>query len=290
MSNDRFIFDKAENLINEITQKCRDICIEKLACSSTDKIIEEINHLDPDFSIVINLAQEDNNSDFRLNIYYHQSSPLGKDLSKDIADTMSMKLNLPTAFSPGKIESQLGTILKKTNAPCVYISSLSSIIPSLTSENWQVIIDNFANCISSFSKKVKPRHLFKYGLVYIKNKKILLCQPFIYDDFILPGGVKEGNETAIESLQREIFEELGPEANLEEHTVKYFGNFKDIAAGKKRTIVEIEVYLGEVTGKLKASSEIKKLHWFSWEDNHHQLSAIIKNKILPELKRKNLIS
>ncbi len=125
--------------------------------------------------------------------------------------------------------------------------------------------------------------LFKYGLAFIQNNKLLLCKPHAFDDLILPGGLKEGEETFEEGLQREAYEELGKSAVIKEGSLEYLGKFEDIAAGRSDTTVEIELYMGDVEGELVPSSEIKDLIWFPADGDKEALSPIIKNKILPFL-------
>ena len=133
-------------------------------------------------------------------------------------------------------------------------------------------------------------HFYKYGLILIKDNKILLCEPYAFTDLILPGGTKEGDESHVENLLREVEEELGVQAVLDLESLKYLDNFKDVAAGRTYRIVEIEAYLGNVNGKLTASSEIKNLRWFSPNDDWNVLSPIIRNKILPYLLENNYLS
>lgn len=133
-------------------------------------------------------------------------------------------------------------------------------------------------------------HIYKFGLVVIENNRLLLCQPYAFDDLILPGGMKEGSETHIQNLTREIREELGEEALLDESSVTYLGRFEDIAAGRTQRLVEIDLYLGKISGPLKASSEIKILHWFSPDDDPSRLSPIIRNRILPFLIERELLT
>jgi len=134
------------------------------------------------------------------------------------------------------------------------------------------------------------RRLYKYGLVVIRDNKLLLCEPYAFADLILPGGTKEGKESHIENLLREIQEELGPQAILDVGSLKYVGNFEDLAAGRSDTTVEIELYSGSLSGALEPSTEIKGLHWFSLTDDRSKLSAIIRNKILPYLIKNNFMS
>lgn len=126
-------------------------------------------------------------------------------------------------------------------------------------------------------------YLKKIGLIVIENKKVLLCEPYAFRDLITLGGIKEGNETAIENLTREIKEELGPKAFLIENSLKYLGQFSDVAAGTTERVVEIELYIGQLGGTLVASSEIKKIHWVDKDDKTVKLSPIVKNKIIPYL-------
>lgn len=131
---------------------------------------------------------------------------------------------------------------------------------------------------------------YKFGLVCIRGNRLLLCEPYAYSDLILPGGTREDEETFAENLVREVAEELGEEAILHLDSLHYLGNFSDVAAGRTYRLVEIEAYLGSLEGKLIASSEIKKLHWFGPQDDRERLSPIIKNKILPFLLRKGYMS
>jgi len=134
------------------------------------------------------------------------------------------------------------------------------------------------------------RIIYKYGLAIIKKNKILLCEPFAFKDLILPGGIKEGEESYCENLIRETREELGENAELDIKSLKYIGNFTDYAAGRENVLVEIELYIGTIKGGLKASSEIKDLIWFSPKDDKAILSAIIRNKILPFLIKQKYLS
>jgi 8-oxo-dGTP pyrophosphatase MutT (NUDIX family) len=132
-------------------------------------------------------------------------------------------------------------------------------------------------------------HLYKFGLVVIEDNRLLLCEPYAFEDLILPGGIKEGSETYFQNLTREVREELGEDAVLDENSLLYLGRFEDIAAGRTERFVEIDLYLGKILGILQASSEIKALHWFSPLDDANRLSPIIKNQILPFLIQNGLL-
>ena len=129
----------------------------------------------------------------------------------------------------------------------------------------------------------------KVGLVCIRNKALLLCRPYAFNDLILPGGQRGSDESDTACLLREIKEELGSSAELEMDTLQYFGRFEDVAASYKEKRVEITIYLGQISGALKPSSEIKDLVWFSSSDDSTQLSPIIRNHILPALQKAELL-
>lgn len=129
--------------------------------------------------------------------------------------------------------------------------------------------------------------IVKYGLVILKDKKFLINRKKNTKLFLMPGGKPEEGETIDTCLEREIKEELN--CALDRDSIKLLGKFEDYAANEPDTIIEIHLYLGEIKGTPTANMEIEELRWFSKNDNPNILSPIIKNKILPELIKKNLI-
>jgi ADP-ribose pyrophosphatase YjhB (NUDIX family) len=132
-------------------------------------------------------------------------------------------------------------------------------------------------------------HIFKYGLLAIRGNALLLCEPYAFTDYILPGGTREGTESAESCLSREVREELGPDAVLQLDSLQLLGIFSDRAAGRTDRRVTIEAYLGRVDGRLVASSEIRRLVWFRLSDDHSRLSAIVRNQILPVLQERGIL-
>lgn len=132
-------------------------------------------------------------------------------------------------------------------------------------------------------------HIYKIGLAVIRDGKLLLCRPHAFPDLLMPGGTRDGTEDYITNLLREVREELGDNACLQADKLTYLGNFKDRAAGKTERTVEIELYLGELAGELRASSEIVELIWYSPGNGNYKVSDIVKNKIIPFLIDKSLL-
>jgi len=122
----------------------------------------------------------------------------------------------------------------------------------------------------------------KIGLAIIKNGKILLVRNMGTEKFLMPGGRVESDETDIQTLKREIMEELSVE--LHENTIKFIGIYEDVAANDPDSIVQIKLYTGEIMGQIKINNEIEEMRWFNPNiDDHSILSVIIKNKILPSI-------
>jgi len=133
------------------------------------------------------------------------------------------------------------------------------------------------------------RTLKKAGAIVIKSNKVLLCKPFAFNDLILPGGVIGKSETPADALIREVKEELGNASKPNLKSVKYFGTYTDVAAGKKNTLVEIQCFTVSLDGHPRPSDEIKELIWFKKGDDKKALSPIIANHILPQLLRHKLL-
>ena len=84
--------------------------------------------------------------------------------------------------------------------------------------------------------------------------------------FYLPGGKREPGETDIQTLLREIQEELN--TNIPHNTIQYANTFEAPADGKKHTFVRITCYYAHVDTPPQASNEIVELQWVSLDDKH----------------------
>lgn len=87
------------------------------------------------------------------------------------------------------------------------------------------------------------------GIIFI-NEKILLVHSDKYNDYKLPGGALDENETKIEALIREVYEETG--RKIKKTSIKPYGKIiekrKSIKSGEEDTIfyVESSYYTAEV--------------------------------------------
>ncbi len=96
----------------------------------------------------------------------------------------------------------------------------------------------------------------------IKDKRLLVVAKEKYEDeFMLPGGKKESGETDVETLKREIKEELGVSINK----YKYI-DFYETKAMLSNEDIKISLYLVEIDGEPTPCSEIVKLKYINEKD------------------------
>ena len=107
-----------------------------------------------------------------------------------------------------------------------------------------------------------PAFIDTVAWVHLRNGRILCARPRGKDVFYIPGGKREGAETDLQTLLREIAEELT--VVLAPETVTHVGTYE--AAQPDGVPVRMSCYTGEYSGTLAASSEIDELAWFSYAD------------------------
>ena len=98
--------------------------------------------------------------------------------------------------------------------------------------------------------------------VQLEHGRILVARPRRKDVFYIPGGKREGGETDLQALCREITEELT--VTLLPGTVQHAGTYE--AAQPDGVLVRMSCYTGGYAGTLTPSSEIAELAWFSYAD------------------------
>ncbi|MEU1941972.1 NUDIX domain-containing protein [Streptomyces sp. NPDC020125] len=101
--------------------------------------------------------------------------------------------------------------------------------------------------------------------VRIEDGRILCARPRGKDVFYIPGGKREGAESDLETLVREIKEELT--VLLDPKTVVHAETYEAGAPGLPYgTVVRMACYTAEYSGELVPSSEIDEVAWFSYGD------------------------
>lgn len=126
----------------------------------------------------------------------------------------------------------------------------------------------------------------KLAFIYIKDRQILMTLSKGNDTYYIPGGKREGNETDLEALTREVREELTVEVVQE--SVKHYGTFEAQAHGKALgTLVRMTCYTAEYVGELTPSSEIQDSAYYTYAQR--DIVGPVDQIIFDDLKMKNLI-
>lgn len=130
-------------------------------------------------------------------------------------------------------------------------------------------------------------YIDKLAFIEIKDKKILVTLSKGKDTWYIPGGKREGAETDLQALVREVKEELT--IDLIPETVKMYGIFEAQAHGKPEGIVvRMTCYMGSYNGILTPAAEIDKLDFFEY--SRKGMCSPVDHLIFEDLKTKELIN
>ena len=127
----------------------------------------------------------------------------------------------------------------------------------------------------------------KVGLAAIENGRLLVVRKRGSGVFILPGGKPEGDESDLETLSREVDEELG--CQIERPFL--CGVFKDVAADVSHSVVVVRLYSASLVGEPQPRSEIEELVWVKLKGGPDDLplAPSIANGILPYLRKRERV-
>ena len=115
--------------------------------------------------------------------------------------------------------------------------------------------------------------------IILKNKQILLVTGHGADFYWTPGGGVESNETIIETLHREIKEELGVLVKNYEPYYSY-----DYADQK------VENFIIEIDGEIKVGEEVTDFAWYSSTSEDIKPSDGSLNTLRPQLIKDGLLN
>jgi 8-oxo-dGTP pyrophosphatase MutT (NUDIX family) len=136
---------------------------------------------------------------------------------------------------------------------------------------------------------VTTSDIVKAGLLVIRDGRMLLCRKNRDTSLlIVPGGKIEGAESDEACLRREVAEELGPDLTVD--ALEYIGTYRDVAAGAEHRTVEVRLYRGELSAEPAPHAEIAELVWFGSHDDPALLSATLRNRILPDLVARGILT
>ncbi|WP_280265472.1 NUDIX hydrolase [Nocardia wallacei] len=100
--------------------------------------------------------------------------------------------------------------------------------------------------------------------VLIEEGRILCARPRGKDVFFIPGGKREGAESDLQTLLREIDEELT--VALDPETVVHVGTYEAELPGAAAGLVRMACYTADYAGTIEPSSEIDEIAWFGYAD------------------------
>lgn len=119
----------------------------------------------------------------------------------------------------------------------------------------------------------QPTIIYKTALAIFKDRKMMMVrEEKSAEAFFTPGGTIEKGESGIDCLHREIKEELG--TTIEESSLKLLREFETPAYGRKNTLVNIQLYEGELHGDPMPSSEIVEVAYFDTSVDRKHLTPI----------------
>ena len=126
----------------------------------------------------------------------------------------------------------------------------------------------------------------KVAAIIIQDKKLLIAKDKGEEVFFIIGGKMEPGETEIETLHREVREELNCEITKHEP----FAEFDTLNHDKTKTL-HASCYLAELQGTPTAGEEIQEITWIdrNYKQKGIKLGNLLEENIVPELIKKGLL-
>ena len=121
------------------------------------------------------------------------------------------------------------------------------------------------------------------GIMFFKDKKLLVNKPRLRPTYQIVGGHIEKGESPIQAIIRECREELGDKALFDIDKIKYVMDFIEVntAFPDKEIHMHLFIYEGILEGELSLSEEIENFKWISKDDDRSILSDALRNEIIP---------
>lgn len=107
--------------------------------------------------------------------------------------------------------------------------------------------------------------------------QLLLVRKHKTQYFMQVGGKLEINETAEQSMLREIAEEVGVEAEI----VQFVGRFETAAANEANHLLVSYLYQVHLKGEPKIAAEIAEMQWIDPDNSTLPLAPLTKEIVIP---------
>lgn len=130
------------------------------------------------------------------------------------------------------------------------------------------------------------KEIDKIALIKIENGKILSTKSKGKNKYYIPGGKRENDESDVQTLIREIKEELS--VDIIKESIEYVGTFKAQSDGAMEgIIVKMTCYKANYKGDLIADNEIEEIKWLNFNDL--EIISEVDRIIFKHLKDKGLL-
>lgn len=129
------------------------------------------------------------------------------------------------------------------------------------------------------------------GTLFIENEKLLLNLSRKRIIYQLVAGKIENGETPLEAMIREVHEELGEKAIIDEAAFEQILEFDEIASSDNITPIHYYLfkYNGVIEGEITTSEEITRYLWYDTSISDIMLSNTLNHVVIPYCKEKKLI-
>ena len=112
------------------------------------------------------------------------------------------------------------------------------------------------------------------------QQRVLVVRKHGSDTFIQPGGKREPGEDALQTLTRELHEELG--VHVDRSNALALGTFEDAAVNEPGRRVQGESFLVHISGIPQVQAEIAELTWIPLLPPHGvKLAPLSAGHVLP---------
>ena len=112
------------------------------------------------------------------------------------------------------------------------------------------------------------------AFVCVKDNKILLVRVRDNTIWYFPGGKIDEGETHLQTIIRELDEELNIQMQASE--LEYLGEI--VTDNHDRTdIVSVHCYAGEITQSIKPCAEISEVKWFDLDNTEYMAPAVVES-------------
>ena len=130
---------------------------------------------------------------------------------------------------------------------------------------WMRPVDEFNKSFQFVPDSDLIAAIDKVGLIYIRDRKVLMTRTKGHTTPLQPGGKRDGDETDLQCLSREIKEELGCE--LDVNSAQLFGVYYAQALNKPDgAMIRMPMYFANLLGEPQANAEIEEIVWYSYKN------------------------